>query len=284
MDHKDSISTTTESVTYAAGMLSLHCLKTGNGKKVVLAFHGYGNDAALFSFLGHEEYTILSFDLPFQGQSDTPPGSCLEKQDLLMLTKHIMNEYGVSKVSLLGFSLGARVCLCIAEQLPEAVRNMVLIAPDGIRHNYFYRFFTGTAPGHVLFKSFIRSGGTYLKLFSVLHRMALLNSYRYRFALQYIRTDASRKLLYDIWMATRKLNADLGRVKHEIGTRPIPVHILMGERDSVIPLRNARIFKGRNDHIHIHVFHRGHNLLQFEEVKGTVAAWLFRSNHATLQG
>lgn len=268
---------------YTAGAFSLHCLKTGNGKKLVLAFHGYGNDASLFSFLNDDDYTILSFDLPFQGKSDAVPGCCLGKEDLVLLTRQVMEEYNVSKIGLLGFSLGARVCLCITEQLPKAVSNMVLIAPDGIRHNYFYRFFTGTKVGHSLFKSFIRSGDTYLKLFSVLHSLYLLNRYKYRFALQYIRTDTSRRLLYDIWMATRKLNARLTQVKQEIKARHIPVHILMGERDSVIPLRNARVFKGRNEQIHIHVFQRGHNLLQFEEVKGTVAAWLFRSNHATLR-
>ncbi|HTN18192.1 MAG TPA: alpha/beta hydrolase [Chitinophagaceae bacterium] len=284
MDHKDAIASRAGSVTYTVGSLSLHCLKMGNGKKLVLAFHGYGNDASLFSFLDQEGYTILSFDLPFQGKSDAEPGCCLENQDLVALTRQVMKEYGVSKIGLLGFSLGARVCLCITEQLPEAVGNIVLIAPDGIRHNYFYRFFTGTKPGNFLFRSFVRTGDTYLKLFSLLHRLRLLNHYKYRFALQYIRTDASRKLLYNIWMATRKLNARLSRVKREVAARHIPVHILMGEEDSVIPLRNAKIFKGKNEQIHIHVFQRGHNLLQFEEVKGTVAAWLFRSNHATLRG
>jgi pimeloyl-ACP methyl ester carboxylesterase len=278
MDNADSTLPGPVPATYVAGGLSMHCLKSGRGKKIVLAFHGYGNDASLFAFLSHEEYTILSFDLPFQGRSHAVKGAHLKKHDLAQLTEQVMEEYEVSKVSLLGFSLGARVCLCITEQIPQSVRNMVLIAPDGIRHNYFYRFFTGTGSGRSLFKSFIKFGDTYLKLFSVLHRCYLLDRYKYRFALQYIRTDASRRLLFDIWMATRKVIARLGTVKHEIKSRRIPVHILMGQQDSIIPLRNARIFKGHNEYIHIHVFQRGHNLLNFEEVRGAVAAWLFRTS------
>lgn len=265
------------SCTIHVGGHELHYLKIGLGSKLVLAFHGYGNDAGMFQFLHHPDYTVLSFDLPFQGKSPGFEGAILQKQDLQELISLFMEEYGVSKIGLVGFSLGARACLCITEQMPQQVRNLVLIAPDGIRHNYFYQFLTGTIIGKFLFKSFVRFGAAFLSFFSALKSLRLLSPFKYKFMMFYIRTAEARQRLLDIWISTSKLIPSLQKIKMSINKKQIPVHILMGQHDQVIPLRNAKHFKGHSTNIHIHVFERGHNLMEFEEVKGTVAAWIFRT-------
>ena len=97
------------------------------------------------------------------------------------------------------------------------------------------------------------------------------------FMLLYIRTEEARKKLQNIWISTSKLIPELQKVKKQISKNKIPVHILMGQHDQVIPLRNAKHFRGHSSDIHVHVFERGHNLMEFEEVRGTVAAWIFRT-------
>ena len=263
------------------GGQQLHYLKIGTGPKLVLAFHGYANDASMFYFLEHPDYTVLSFDLPFQGKSEALPGAVLSKDNLQELAKELMSAYNVQKIGLVGFSLGARPCLCMAEQLPEYIRNIVLVAPDGTRHNYFYQFLTATAFGRFSFRGFVRFGAFYIQLFSLLQKVGLLSRSMFKFAMQYIRTAESRQLLYNIWLSTSKLIPNLHKIKHNIKAKHIPVHLLMGQQDKVIPLKNAQNFKGHSADIFIHVFERGHNLLDFEEVRGTVAAWLFRTNQAT---
>lgn len=255
----------------------LHYIKVGNGAKLVLTFHGYGNDASIFGFLNDPDYTVLSFDLPFQGQSVGVKDVILHKADMNKLVQDLMKEYEVQKIGLAGFSLGARVCLCIVEQNPDCVRNMVLVAPDGIRHNYFYQFLTATLFGRFLFRSFVKFGKGYLKLFSFLYGVGILNRYRYRFAMQYIRTPESRELLYNIWINTSLIVPRLKKIRQHISNHHLPVHILVGRKDQVIPLDHAVRFKGHSEDIALHVFERGHNLLSFEEVKGTLAAWLFRT-------
>lgn len=258
----------------------LHYLKIGAGPKLVLAFHGYANNASMFYFLEHSDYTVLSFDLPFQGKSESMPGAIISKDNLKQLATELMSAYNVPKIGLVGFSLGARVCLCLAEQMPEHIRNIVLVAPDGTRHNYFYQFLTATALGRFAFRGFVRFGALYIQLFSFLQKLGLLSRSLFTFAMQYIRRPESRQLLYNIWMSTSKLIPDLHKAKHNIKANRIPVHLLMGQQDKVIPLQNAHNFKGHSADIVIHVFDRGHNLLDFEEVRGTLAAWLFRTNQS----
>lgn len=258
------------------GAFHLHCLKIGNGPHVVLAFNGYAKEASTFSFLQNPDYSILSFDLPYQGGSEGVQGAILSKQDLKNLALEIINYYQVTKIGLVGFSLGCRACMCIAQLLPQHIRNMVLVAPDGTKHNYFYQFLTATAIGRFAFRGFVRFGGFYLSLFALLQKLGIINSHMYKFALQYIRTPASRQLLYNIWNSTRKLVPNLHLLRSHIAQKHIPTHLLMGQQDRVISLRNGLRFKGKNPSIFVHVFERGHNMLDFEEVRGTVAAWLFR--------
>jgi pimeloyl-ACP methyl ester carboxylesterase len=259
----------------------LHYLKIGNGAKFVLAFHGFANDATMFLFLQNTDYTILSFDLPFQGKTIGIPGKELRKVDLKLMVEGLMDFYQISKFSLLGFSLGCRACLSIAEELPKHVRNQVLIAPDGIRPNYYYQFLTSTALGRFSFRGFVRFGQFYLTLFAFLYKIGLLNRTMYLFFLQYIRTAELRQRLYNIWFSTRKLIPNLPLIRKSIRSKHIPTHLLMGQQDKIIPVKNGLKFKGNNPQIFLHVFERGHNLLDFEEVRGTVAAWLFRINSSS---
>lgn len=258
--------------------VDMHYLVVGNGSKLALAFHGYGQNAAVFSFLMQNDYTVLSFDLPYQGNTIVDGYCTLEKKDVCTLVKHLMKQYNVDRVSLLGFSMGARLCLCVTEHMPDVVRNLVLVAPDGIRPNYFYKFLTNNFLGRFCFRGFVRFGALYLKVFAFLHFVGLLDRTMYKFVLQYVRTPDSRILLYKIWYSMRKLIPNLNRLKKNIHKRGIPVHLMMGQQDLVIPVRNAFHFKGKTPDIKIHVFERGHNLLDFEEVQGSVASWLFRSS------
>lgn len=280
MDNPQQYEYKTDSGTVNVGGQVLHFLKIGSGAKLVLAFHGYANDASLFKFLEHPDYTVLSFDLPFQGKSTGVEGHFLNKAMLKNMVLSLMGQYDVQKIGLVGFSLGARVCLCIAEEIPQQLRNMVLIAPDGIRPNYFYRLLTGTSAGRFSFRGFVRFGAHYIRLFSFLNQANIVGRPMYKFAMQYIRSKDSRQMLYNIWMSTSKLIPDLADIRRQIKIYRIPVHLLMGQQDQVIPAKNGIRFKGHNPNIVLHVFERGHNMLDFEEVRGTVSAWLFRTNQS----
>src|SRR5205809_920321 len=70
------------------GNEKLHYLQSGIGKRVLLAFHGYSNNASIFHpFEPHlaRQYTILSFDLPHHGNSKWAENVPLTKNDLVTL-------------------------------------------------------------------------------------------------------------------------------------------------------------------------------------------------------
>lgn len=256
------------------GGQQLHFLQFGCGPSLVVAFPGYGMSAESFGFLEQESFTVLSFELPHSGESVCAPGFVFKKKDLGDLISALASQWEVQKVSLAGFSIGGRICLSAMEAVPELISSVVIAAPDGTGKEWFYRFITRTAAGRFFFRRFVDYGERYIRLLEVLHFLKLLPNYKFRFVMQYVRTREARERVRNIWHSLSDLLPNLSRVADEATNRKVPIHILAGNNDSVIPLRNLRRFAARGSAISLHLFERGHNLLQFEEVRGMFSSRL----------
>lgn len=243
----------------------LYYQQTGSGPEWLVAFHGYGNDASIFDDLAAalaHRYTILSFDLPFHGNSNQwPDDMVFSKNDLVTLITAIRNMTGAESLSFMGYSMGGRVCLCIMELIPEMVQQVLLVAPDGLVFNFFYYFVTHLSLGRYLFRKFLTSQTIYRPVVTGLHKMRLLDISRYRFVMHYLESESSRNMLLKVWPAMRLLLPDQKKVKEHIRRYHIPVSIFMGKFDRVIPVKLATKFSKGLPTVHLHVLPKGHKLL-----------------------
>jgi pimeloyl-ACP methyl ester carboxylesterase len=229
--------------TISAGNCSLHYLRRGSGPRLAIALHGFGNDATILGFLEHRDYTVVCLDLPHHGDSALDEAALLDKAALIGMVQQLMSQQGVSEVALAGYSMGGRIALTILEMAPEIVSRIVLIAPDGLRFNYFYYFLTRTGTGRFLFRDFVKRGNWYLRQLSWIDKLRLVGKAKYKFAVQQIQSDEARTFLRKAWQATNQLIPDLQRVAGILQERQIPVHLLMGEYDKIIPLQHAQDLK-----------------------------------------
>ena len=125
----------------------------GNGPKLAICFHGYGEEKASFDFLekfAGTEYSFYSIDLPFHGKTQWNEGLNFTITDLHQIIKEII-ESKKQKLTLIGFSLGGRVALSLFQQMPEQINKIVLLAPDGLKVNFWYWLTTQTWIGNKLF-------------------------------------------------------------------------------------------------------------------------------------
>lgn len=257
------------------GAHKLHYLEWGSGTQLLIAFHGYGNDALIFSFLQHPNYRILSFDMPFHGQSVSTQDVLLTREELKNLSLQMMEKHGASQINLVGFSMGARLCMCIAEMLPEQTSKLMLVAADGLQRDYVYDFLTKTIIGKSLFKGFISRANFYLKMLSLFRKLGFLNEINYRFIHQYIATQGDRQKLYDVWLCMRSLVPNRKLLIANAVKNNFEIEIFAGKQDPIIPLSNAFKFAKAEKNIKVNIFERGHNLLVYPEVKNKLASALF---------
>jgi pimeloyl-ACP methyl ester carboxylesterase len=248
----------------------------GAGKDVLLAFHGYANDASLFEpFLKHLEnkYTLLSFDLPHHGKSDWADDKIWSKPELNQMLDRLRQEYKTDKFSLLGYSMGGRVCLTIAELVPQCVDKVVLIASDGLAVDYYYYFFTRTLIGKRIFRHMLQNPQGYFKVINWLRDTKRIDASRHRFAMQYLGSEYSRKFLLRAWPAMSGLMPGATVLRRAINKYHIPMAIFMGAYDKIIPPSLAHKFKKGLDSVEVHVLQKGHRVFDNENA-GLIAQHL----------
>ena len=250
------------------GSKRFHFLRFGNGKKLIITFHGYGNDASIFAIFHSylPDHTIISVDLPYHGGSEWTEEKQLEKADLIELVQELMKETNVERVNLAGYSIGARACLCITELMPEHIDKILLIAPDGLVPNTLYSFVTRNALGKWLFKDFLTKPSRYMYLINLLNKINLVNDARYKFAMHYISNEAGRDLLLRVWPNLGHIVPDKKKLREAIKKYKLPVHIFIGRRDKVILIRYGEEFKKGLETVQLAMVEKGHWLMDEETV------------------
>ncbi|MBL7951248.1 MAG: alpha/beta hydrolase [Flavobacteriales bacterium] len=212
----------------------------GNGQLTVLAFHGFGRTGADFAVLEQElghRCTIHAFDLHFHGNSPGYPERAEKPFTIVELATYFtafLDQLGVQKTALLGYSLGGRITLGLVEQMPERLERVFLAAPDGLITRPWYRRLATSGLGRALYRRFVERPAFIHGLIHGLRALRLMNEKMHRFLIGQTDSKAKRMLVRDVWLSYRLIEPDLKQVADEVRTHHIPIHLFFGERDTVI--------------------------------------------------
>lgn len=255
-------------ILYKNSSLSYYCF--GTGPSMVICFHGYGEDATNFGFLGKYEgsqYTFISIDLPFHGRTEWKEGMDFTTEDFQPILKKIP-ELKNRKFSLIGFSLGGRVALSLYQTIPDQIERMILLAPDGLKINFWYWISTQTWIGRKLFSFTMKHPEWFFGFLTGLNKLGLVNASVFKFVNHYIEDQKMRLLLYQRWIVLRKLKPVLSIIKSFILEYKTTVRLLYGKHDRIIlPVRGNKFKKGIEEQCTLTVIHSGHQVLHEKQVK-----------------
>jgi pimeloyl-ACP methyl ester carboxylesterase len=247
----------------------IHYCCWGSGTKLLFAFHGYGESAATFGFLGEAlggEYTLVAIDLPFHGQTEWKEGLSFQPKELYGFLQEIAATFPgkAGDWGLIGYSMGGRIALQLFEDHPEVFDRLVLLAPDGLVVNLWYRLATGTLLGNAIFRWSMRRPGWLFLLLRVNNALRLVNPSVYKFAMHYIDDEPARQSLYTRWMTMRAFRPRLGVIAEDIRKRQVPVSLVYGKYDRIIRWERGEKFRKRGigDTTRLILLDTGHQLLR----------------------
>jgi 3-oxoadipate enol-lactonase len=106
----------------------------GDGEPILL-IHGIDSDRRVWDkqvLELAEEYKTIRFDLRGFGKSDMPKGNFSNNEDIL----NLLNELGIEKVNLVGYSFGGTIAPHFAIEHPERVKRISLISPGLISYKW----------------------------------------------------------------------------------------------------------------------------------------------------
>lgn len=248
---------------------TLHFSKSGKGERVLLAFHGFGQDHKAFERLPEkfsEHYTIYSFDLFFHGKSDWKKGEePLEKSFWKSLLSEFLTHFKIARFNLLGFSMGGKFVLATLEALPEKAEQVFLLAPDGIKTNTWYSLATYPFMLRRFFKSMILHPGRFHSIVRFAHKTGIIDKGVLRFAESQMNTEAKRHQVYLSWVVFRHLKFKMGTIAHRINSNNIGLTVVIGKHDKIITAKNMNGLLSKVPYHTIEILDTGHN--------GLIAKW-----------
>jgi len=162
--------------------------------------------------------------------------------------------------TLFGYSLGGRVALSWWALEPARFSRVVLMAPDGLVKNPGYRFAVDTALGRAWLGQSERQRERIVRHMGWLRRRDLLPEHFYQFSLFHLETAEMWNMVIDCWLSLRRFwPPDHRALKRLAAGHPGVLEAHFGERDKVIPPRNAR---GLDGVCPVYFYPCGHGLLR----------------------
>ncbi|MFC3853322.1 alpha/beta fold hydrolase [Salinispirillum marinum] len=127
-----------ETQTHSLGMTLAEC-HWGDGQQIILALHGWQDNAASFAALGEaleassSPYQLIAIDLPGHGKSGHfPPSQFYNLWDYLPVLAERIAQCA-EPVWLLGHSLGGMLATQLAALLPQQVCGLITLDMVGLR-------------------------------------------------------------------------------------------------------------------------------------------------------
>ena len=250
--------------------VTLEYIVFGSGSETVLCLHGFGREAEdfhVFLPLLKDHQRMIAINLLAHGNSVFPKERIsrqpLSKTEWSELIAALLQALNTERFHLIGYSMGGRLAMVVAEQMSDKILSLVLLAPDGLKVNLIYRFVSETKFGRVLYRSIIQNVNWLFRLVDLLSTFHLLDRKIHRFVHLQLETKKKRQLVYDAWLIHRKLFPTLPTVARNIESQGIPFSLLFGRYDKIIPARHGhRLLKHFITPKNAVLLDLGHRLLQ----------------------
>ena len=221
--------------------MNLHYQKIGKSDKIMLAFHGMGQDFSCFQKFAQtfeNQYTTYLFDLPFHGISEV---------NETIITKKIWREYlirflqenQIKNFSIISFSMGGRFALATLEAFSERIEKVLLLAPDGITEDPFYYGATRFRFTRNIFKKILKNNHKFHGFARILSRMGIVHESVIKFAKIMVDTPQKQEQLHQSWVGFRTLSFDIKTMAQLLNNQKIKVIIFMGKYDKLLPIHNV---------------------------------------------
>ncbi|BDD03323.1 hypothetical protein AUTU_08060 [Aureibacter tunicatorum] len=215
----------------------LHYESYSSGDKTLICFHGFGQTHTIFSNFEKKfpNHRIIAIDLPYHGKSHCFSNKCLKSYKGIEAFKTLFEKEKIKDFEALGFSIGAIPALYIFEHFQESCDKITLIAPEGIKKNFFFRLATTSKLGETIFKTVMHNPSIVTLPIKALRTVKMITNSTAKFVLQEVKDQAHRNKVFNTWICLSSLNPNLPYISKALETNVAKsMEIFLGEHDHII--------------------------------------------------
>lgn len=212
----------------------------GRGKEVIIAFHGYNQTGADFAPIAEvlqHKYTFIAIDFFWHGKSEWQEPHDVTETDLreLVLAIIAQEQQLTKKITVCGFSMGARMARVLVQTIPESIERLILLSPPTIEFNQLVNFTTGTLLGSLVFKYVATNHSMLVVWLQRLHRWKILSRSVYLYSSKNIGEKQRMTKVYKTWTAQRMLRTNLAQIARLANKHKIELILIAGKNDALAP-------------------------------------------------
>lgn len=240
-----------------------HYVTCGQGAPLVLV-HGWGGSWITFRRVIRElarERRVYALDLPGHGASSFPSGADFKAETGARFLCRFLDEVVREPAALAGISAGGLLSLLAADQRPDLVTHLVLVSSAGLGRDVSWTLRVVTFPGMRPFVEQVTPTSVRLALSRQLYDRGLITDELVDTLYRERQTPGNRRALL---LGLRRNLGPFGikRWRHHaraLSRLAIPVLIVWGRQDRLIPLSHAFHALRAVHHAQLRVFDRcGH--------------------------
>jgi len=259
-----------------------HAPLLGSGKRFLLVFHGYGQDAHAFHHLAEllsDSYTLVLMDLAYHGRNASMlEGYFFQPNQAAEFIDSVCRELQTERISLVGYSIGARIAMSISGACSKRIEELWLFAPDGMPVSGFYKFLTTNLIGISLFRGFVKRPHLVFAIIKAAQALKLIKHKAAKFYLHETADFAKRKQLFNTWMAYRAALPNHIALNDAVRKSSLSVVCVLGIDDSVIPYgRTRRFIRKKLSAAQVYELETGHNMLSDKAIRKFAEHWLAKT-------
>lgn len=212
----------------------IHVRKSGTGTEIMLLFHGFGQTGEAF----HDWYnalapthTLYAFDLFFHGESDqkeTPVTVTYWGQ----LIEAFSNQQQINQFHLAGFSLGGRFVNATIIRIPDRIKSITYVAPDGFYESPWQTLALTFRP---IFRYLMEHPEALLKMADAAEKYRLSSPSLVNFAKRELKDIENRIRVYRSWIFLKPMIRNHKQVTQSIDDHDLKCTLVLGSKDHIIP-------------------------------------------------
>ncbi len=254
----------------------IECLKFGNGDHLLVAMHGFGDNARLFRHLApslSQKYTVYALSFPYHGDTQWKEG-IFTQQDIEQIIRLVMQREQKTRITLMGYSMGGKITLTMIPKFADELDKVYLLAPDGILTHQLYDVISTPRWLVRIIKFFMQIPPLFFAIVRIAFRLKLLSKFLHDFTFNHFYTKEQRLRFFRIYDSVHAFVPDLSHIQSLLNAREIPVEMFYGIRDEVIPVKGGEQFAAPLLCATLHVMDKGH-LLVDQDLDALLAKTLY---------
>lgn len=241
----------------------IHCLQFGTGERLLIALHGFADRARLFAVLEKalgERFTMVAFDLPFHGQT-TWPHETFTKDDLLAIVRQIQQRLKCERLSLMGFSFGARLAQALLPDLLPKLDRLLLLAPDGIRTQGMWLATRTPMWVRRWLARTLQEPTLVLRLVALGRRLGVIPPLVAQFLRFNLSRPERRRRMFGCWLALNSFHLSRRTLRAIWEQSALPVDIFIGTKDDTIHGKTIHRLAHGLPHVRLFPLPSGHRIV-----------------------